>query len=86
MSHRIRQIIERINPIMLVTNPPVAMPVGKIFFCLTEKTIPRILQTIPSMGNQQKIMLTIPRTILAIPIPVSFLADFAIFQKIYLNI
>ena len=67
ISQKILYKKERTNPIMLVTNPAVLMLFGKIFFCFTEKIIPRTPKIIPKKGTQQKIVLEIPRIKLAIP-------------------
>ena len=71
-AKKIQKIVyntENTVPIMLVTNPPVAIPLGNAFLCLTEQTSPTIPDANPKKGTQQRTMLAIPRTKPATPNP-----------------
>ena len=70
---------ERINPIILVTNPPVATPLGATLFCLTEKIIPSIPRIIP---KNEKIK---ANTMLLIPIIKPTIPHAFVFAIVYLE-
>ena len=61
------------------TKPAVAMPFGWIFFCFAYITIATIAAGSPKKGNQQRTMLAIPSTRLAMPNPLE--GSFAIVKR-----
>lgn len=85
----IHEIIPSIMPIILVTKPAAAIPFGDLFFCFTEKTIPKIpiRKAIKGIIMLVKI-LKIPKIKLAIPrlLLISFLFMFGFAFVFFLTI